>query len=65
MIRAIFRTVGVFGTIFAAGYVAQRYFGWDPKGLLNQAKDKLGDVTSGNSDHLKAPIRDTVGKKAV
>ena len=40
------RTIAVFGSIFAAGYVARRYFGWDTDKLLDQAKDKLGSFQS-------------------
>jgi len=69
MLRAIFRTVGVFGTIFAAGYVAQRYFGWDARGLMDQAKDKLNDMSgshgSSSTDTLKAPLRDTAERHAI
>lgn len=59
MLKAIIRTVGFFGAIFAAGYVAQKYFGVDTRGLLDQAKDKLDDLRE-SSPTLKATLGETV-----
>ena len=68
MIKAVTRTVGVFGTIFLAGYVAKRFFGWDTDALLDRAKDTLNEVQSKALDKtrsLKAPLKDTLERHAI
>jgi hypothetical protein len=64
MLKAITRTVGVFGTILAAGYVAKRYFGWDSDSLVNQAKDKLSDFT-GQAKNFQPPSKGNAKSSAI
>jgi hypothetical protein len=56
MLKAITRTVGVFGSMYLASYVAKRYFGWDSDSLVNQAKDKLNDFT-GQTKNFQPPSK--------
>ncbi|MGZ3651789.1 MAG: hypothetical protein ACXVB9_03960 [Bdellovibrionota bacterium] len=65
MIKAITRTVGVFGTIFLAGYVAKRYFGWDTDALLDTAKDKLNTLQSKTDFKAKHALKDTSQRAAM
>lgn len=65
MLKGLLRTGVFFGSLFAAGYVAQRYFGWDAKGLLNQAKDKIDDATSQTASTLKSSIHEASDRRAI
>jgi hypothetical protein len=62
------KAIMTFGSIFAAGYVARKYFGWNPKGLMDQAKGKLNDLTDSSSSAaapLKASLKDTAERHAI
>lgn len=66
MIRALVRTGLSLGTIFAAGYIARRYFGWNTDALMDKAnsvKDKISEDFS--SKDLKTPLKDVAGRHAI
>ncbi len=56
MFRAILRTGLSLGTIFAAGYIARRYFGTNEETLPSKGK---------TSADLKAPLKDVADRHAI